>query len=194
MILGLFLNVFINPTTPAGVTQTIIVLSMILYNFGFSGPGFVGENIQPDVTDVDEMITGRRREGVVSTFKSLFSKTVSSLTSYVVGKSLKDFGYDPQIKAPSAQSPLTIFGLKLNFAILPSIFALCSVLAIYAYSMNKKDHELMKQIIAERHTYGRVMTDLTAEQIQKLEKISGKKWREMWISTVAESEKPPVTV
>ena len=54
MILGLFLNVFINPTTPAGVTQTIIVLSMILYNFGFSGPGFVGENIQPDVTDVDD--------------------------------------------------------------------------------------------------------------------------------------------
>lgn len=188
MILGLFMNVFINPTTPAGVTQAIIVVSMILYNFGFSGPGFVGENIQPDVTDVDEMITGRRREGVVSTFKSLFSKTISSLTSYIVGRSLKDFGYDPQVKAPSAQRPLTIFGLKLNFAILPSLFALCSVLAIYAYSMNKKDHELMKQIIAERHEYGRVITELSAEQIQKLEKISGRKWREMWISTVEARE------
>ena len=188
MIVGLFMNVFIGVNTPVTVTRTIIVLSMILYNFGFSGPGFVGENIQPDVTDVDEMITGRRREGVVSTFRSFFSKTISSLTSYIVGKSLKDFGYDPQVREPSAQSARTIFGLKLNFAILPSIFALCSVLAIYAYSMNKKDHELMKQIIAERHEYGRVVTDLSVEQIQKLEKISGKKWREMWISTVEERE------
>ena len=105
-----------------------------------------------------------------------------------MGKSLKDFGYDPQVREPSAQSARTIFGLKLNFAILPSIFALCSVLAIYAYSMNKKDHELMKKIIAERHEYGRVVSDLSVEQIQKLEKISGKKWREMWISTVEERE------
>lgn len=186
MIFGLFMNVFIGVNTPATVTKIIIVISMILYNFGFSGPGFVSDNIQPDITDVDEMITGRRREGVVATFKSLFSKTISSLTSYIVGKSLKEFGYNPQIKAPSAQSAKTIFGLKLNFAILPSLFAVLSVVSIYTYSMTKKDHELIRQLIDERHEHGKIVSDLSVEQIKKLEKISGKKWREMWISSVGE--------
>lgn len=186
MVCGLFMNIFISPTTSPTITRTIIVISMILYNFGFSGPGFVGDNIQPDVTDVDEMITGRRREGVVGTFKSLFNKTVSSLTSYAVGKSLKMFGYDPQIKAPSAQKPLTIFGLRFNFVLLPSFFALLCVLSVFAYSMRKKDHELIKQLIAERHEHGKVISELSEEQIHRLEKIAGQKWNQMWISTTAE--------
>ena len=33
-------------------------LSIILYPFGMSGLGFVSTNIFPDLTDVDELITG----------------------------------------------------------------------------------------------------------------------------------------
>ena len=64
------MGLFMNESTPA----FFLFLACILYNFGFSGIGFVPTNIFPDVTDVDEMITGRRREGVISTFSSFVKK------------------------------------------------------------------------------------------------------------------------
>lgn len=70
MAAGLIINLFIGKSTPLWV----VIVSIILYNFGFSGPGFTATNIQPDVTDVDEMITGRRREGVISTFNTLIKR------------------------------------------------------------------------------------------------------------------------
>lgn len=70
MAAGLIINLFIGKSTPLWV----VIVSIVLYNFGFSGPGFTATNIQPDVTDVDEMITGRRREGVISTFNTLIKR------------------------------------------------------------------------------------------------------------------------
>lgn len=67
MVVGLFITSFITSNTPSIVSTIIIVISSICYNFGFSGPDFFIVNIQPDVTDVDEMITGERREGTIST-------------------------------------------------------------------------------------------------------------------------------
>jgi oligogalacturonide transporter len=182
MVCGLFLNIFISPNSAQGFKTAIIILSAILYNFGFSGPGFVAENIQPDITDVDEMITGRRREGVVATFRTLFSKTIASVISYVVGASLELFGYNPQIQAPSLQSPKTLFGLRFNFVIMPTVLALICVLSIYSYTMNKKDHEYIKELIKERHEKGFVEKP-APEKLVRLEKITGQKWENMWISS-----------
>ena len=59
---------------------------------GFSGIGFVTNNIFPDTTDVDEMITGSRREGVISTFSTLIKKSVSGVMAAFVGAILQLFG------------------------------------------------------------------------------------------------------
>lgn len=183
MVTGLLLNILITPATSAATKTAIIFISAVLYNIGFSGPGFVGENIQPDITDVDEMITGRRREGIVSTFKTLFNKTISSVMSYVVGASLEAFGYNPEKQLPSEQSARTTFGLRLNFVIIPSVLALLSVISIYRYTMTKKDHECIKELLAARHEHGFV-AEPEPKTKKRLEKIAGKKWDEMWISTV----------
>ena len=104
MVVGLFITSFITPNTPSIVSTIIIVISSICYNFGFSGPDFFIVNIQPDVTDVDEMITGERREGTISTFYTLFRKMINSFMAYIVGASIDAFGYNPKITAPSMQS------------------------------------------------------------------------------------------
>lgn len=59
--------------------SALMMLSMILYPFGMSGLGFVSTNIFPDLTDVDELITGRRREGVIATFSTLIKKVSAVL-------------------------------------------------------------------------------------------------------------------
>lgn len=181
MVIGLILNIFITPATPSAISTVIIIISSILYNFGFSGPGFVAVNIQPDVIDVDELITGQNREGVVSTFKSFFFKTISSFMSYAVGSSLEAFGYDPQKKEPQYQTAKSFFGLRLNFIILPAIFALFTVIATYRYKMTRTDHEVIKELIKEKRETGKCT--VSEEQKRRIEQISGQKWEDMWIGT-----------
>ena len=181
MTAGLALNGLITPTTSSKVATAIIFLSAVCYNFGFSGPGFVSENIQPDVIDVDELMTGENREGVVATFRSLFSKTISSLISYVVGASIKAFGYDVNVTAPAAQSARTILGLRLNFVFIPTLLAALCTLIIFRFTMTKQDHEMIKTMIAEKRETGTVTA--TDEQKARVERITGKKWETMWIGT-----------
>lgn len=183
MVAGLALNGFIKPDTPDKLKTVLMFSSAMLYNFGFSGPGFVAENIQPDVTDADELITGRRREGVISTFYSLFKKTISSFISYAIGAGLKAFGYDPQKQLPSEQSASSMFGLRLNFVFIPTILAFFCVLSVFRYSMTKNDHELILQIIAERREQGSV--DVSDEEKRRIEKITGVPWEKMWIGQPA---------
>ncbi len=179
MAFGLALNGLITPATSPKAATAIIFLSAVCYNFGFSGPGFVSDNIQPDVIDVDELMTGVNREGVVATFRSLFSKTISSLISYVVGAGIKAFGYDVNVTAPAAQSARTIFGLRLNFVFIPTLLAVLCTLIIFRFTMTKQDHEMIKAMIAEKRETGSVTA--TDEQKARVERITGKKWETMWI-------------
>ena len=179
MVIGIAINAFLTYQTPSFIKYAVIILSSICYNIGFSGPGFVAENIMPDITDVDELITGRRREGVIATFKTLFSKTVSSLMGYAVGTSLEWFGYDPKIKHPTLQSKRTTFGLRLNYAIIPSILALFCVISVFRYKMTKEDHEAIKRVIAEKHEKGKC--DISDSEKKRIEEIAGQPWEKMWI-------------
>lgn len=179
MVVGIAINGFLTYSTPKVIKYAVIIVSSILYNFGFSGPGFVAENIQPDITDVDELITGRRREGVISTFRTFFSKTISSFMGYVVGQSLEWFGYNPAVKHPLDQAKITTFGLRLNYSVIPSILALFCVISIFKYRMTKHDHEEIKRIIAEKHETG--TCTLSDEEKKRIEYIAGHKWEEMWI-------------
>lgn len=175
MIAGLFINLFVTDKTPA----FFLYLAAILYNFGFSGPGFAIDTIQPDITDVDELITGRRREGVIATFRSFVSKTISSFMTGILGFSLKFFGYDVKKKEPIYQTATTILGLRLNFSVMPIIFGIITLILIKSFTMNKKDHEEIQRVIKEKHEKGSVT--ISEEQKKRIERIAGQKWENMWI-------------
>ncbi len=184
MIAGLAINAFTTDKTPA----IFLYLAAILYNFGFSGPGFAIDTIQPDITDVDELITGRRREGTIATFRSFVSKTISSFMTGILGFSLKFFGYDVNKTKPFEQTARTIFGLRLNFSIMPIIFGVICLILIKSFTMTKKDHETIQRVIKEKHETGKCK--ITKADKRRLEKISGVPWKEMWIgSPLTKAEK-----
>lgn len=175
MLIGLAVNLFVSNKTPVAV----LYIAAILYNFGFSGPGFAIDTIQPDITDVDELITGRRREGTIATFRSFSSKTINSFMTGILGFSLKYFGYDVKKKEPVYQTAKTIFGLRLNFSVMPIVFGLITLFLIKSFTMNKKDHSEIQRIIKEKHETGEVT--ISDEQKKRIERIAGQKWDNMWI-------------
>lgn len=175
MVLGLVLYAFVGESTPA----VILFLATVLYNFGFSGPGFALDTIQPDITDVDELITGRRREGVIATFRSFVAKTISSFMTGILGFSLRAFGYDTTKKEPMYQAPRTVFGIRLIFTYMPILFGVLTFILVHRFTMEKKDHEEMQRVIKEKHETGKVT--ITEEEKKRLEVIAGHQWEDMWI-------------
>ena len=175
MLLGLGINAFITEKTPV----FFLYLAAILYNFGFSGPGFVVNNIQPDITDVDELITGRRREGVISTFNSFLKKTSLSISSGVLGYMLYYMGYDTKNPSYTMLSGTAEFGIRLAVSWLPAIFTAISLFLITRYKMKKHDHEVIQRVIKEKHETG--TCDISIQDRKRLEEIAGHKWEDMWI-------------
>ena len=168
--------------------SALMMLSMILYPFGMSGLGFVSTNIFPDLTDVDELITGRRREGVIATFSTLIKKSISGVMAAMVGFTLQGFGlvtgdsvseYEKTTGSLYTQSDSAVIGVRICVAVIPIVAAIISLVLLKRFRMTKEDHTMIRAAIATKHEYGSVT--LTDEQKKRCELISGQKLENTWL-------------
>ncbi len=177
MIIGLVLNLFVSSSQSVGYT-VLLFTAVIVYYFGYSGVGFVATTIQPDVTDVDELITGRRREGMIGTFNLMIKKTISGFMSAFTGFILSGFGFATG-EGTLNQTASGIFGLRITYIFLPVLFVILSYRSIRRYKMNKEEHELIMATIAEKKEKG--AAELSHDDKRTLEEIAGVKFEDMWI-------------
>ncbi len=166
----------------------LMMVSMILYPFGMSGLGFVSTNIFPDLTDVDEMITGRRREGVISTFSTLIKKSISGVMAALVGFTLQGFGlitgdkvseYEKTTGNLFVQTDSAVWGVRICVAVIPIVAAIIALILLKNFKMTKDDHTMIRAAVATKKKYGSVT--LTDEEKKRCELISGQKLENTWL-------------
>ncbi|MBQ8504497.1 MAG: MFS transporter [Clostridia bacterium] len=190
MLAGFVVCLFMNPTAEnegAIIWKIILMATAVLYPFGKSGLGYVATNILPDISDVDELITGRRREGVIGTFNTFIKKTVSGVMSSVVMFILGGFGLvvGDELQEKLAvdpgfhQSDSALLGVRICITFAPIVFTLISLVLLHTFKMTKKEHTLIRAAIATKHKYGSVA--LSDEEIRIMEKISGQKYENTWL-------------
>ena len=192
MLAGFAVCLFMNPTAEtegALIWKILLMATAVLYPFGKSGLGYVAINILPDISDVDELITGRRREGVIGTFNTFIKKTVSGVMSSVVMFILGYFGLvvgdEVEIweKAHPGmlfqQSDSALLGVRICITFAPICFTLISLYLLHRFQMTKKEHTLIRAAIATKHKYGSV--SLSEDEITIMEKISGQKFENTWL-------------
>lgn len=198
MVAGLAIGLFMqggNKASPLWVV--LMLLSMILYPFGMSGLGFVSTNVFPDLTDVDELITGRRREGVISTFSTLIKKSVSGVMAFFVSFILQSFGlvtgdtvseFEKVNGTLYVQSSSAILGVRICVAVIPIIASLVALILLKKFKMTKADHTMIRAAVATKHKYGSVT--LTDEERERIELVSGQKIENTWLGKDNDSEEP----
>ena len=185
MILGLGVALIVTasqPDTPKSIFMLVLMLmGVIFYPFGMSGIGFVCNNVFPDLTDVDELITGRRREGVVSTCNTMVKQVTGGINTFIVTLILGGFGLDTNSEATEfvEQPDSAIFGIRLCVAVIPMICALVSYILLRNFKMTKDDHTMIRAAIATKHKYGSVT--LTLEEKQRCEELTGHKLENTWL-------------
>ena len=184
MIIGLGLALFVKPVTPGSSATLSLVLMIlggaVLYPFGMSGLGFVGNNVLPDLTDVDELITGRRREGVIGTFNTMVKQVTGGIMTFAVGTILDGFGLVTGNKGVYIeQTETALIGIRLCISVLPMISALIAWLLLKRFKMTKDDHTMIRAAIATKHKYGTVT--LTAYEKERCELLTGYKFEKTWL-------------
>ncbi len=185
MILGLGIALVVTaskPDTPKSIFMLVLMLmGVVFYPFGMSGIGFVCNNVFPDLTDVDELITGRRREGVVSTCNTMVKQVTGGINTFIVTLILGGFGLDTNSEATEfvEQPDSAIFGIRLCVAVIPMICALVSYILLRNFKMTKDDHTMIRAAIATKHKYGSVT--LTPEEKRCCEELTGHKLEDTWL-------------
>lgn len=185
MIIGLGLLLFVKTGSPEGNSSIMPLVLMILggavlYPFGMSGLGFVGNNVLPDLTDVDELITGRRREGVISTCNTMVKQIVGGVMTFLVGTVLKYFGLVTGNEGVYIQQNDTaLLGIRICVSILPMVSAIIAYLLLKRFKMTKDDHTMIRAAIATKHKYGTVT--LTEYERERCELLTGYKLENTWL-------------
>ncbi|MCL2445263.1 MAG: MFS transporter [Oscillospiraceae bacterium] len=177
----------------------LLIIQELFANFGMTGMQWAIANIQPDTTDVDEMITGRRREGAITAVDNLVRTSSAAVLGWFIGTMLEFFGVEGRTPAGNPSPPMfaaratdyfgsffgsTNAGLRLMRGILPMLFVGGAMLALRKFTMTKDDHVLIKQLIAEKHENGFV--DPPDEVKTRMGEIAGQPWDDMWIGQPAE--------
>ncbi len=185
MIIGLGLLLFVKTGSPEGTSSMLPLVLMILggavlYPFGMSGLGFVGNNVLPDLTDVDELITGRRREGVIGTFNTMVKQVTGGIMTFVVGVVLDNFGLVTGNKGVYIeQTDAALMGIRICVSVLPMVSAVIAYLLLKRFKMTKDDHTMIRAAIATKHKYG--MVTLTDYERERCELLTGYKLENTWL-------------
>ena len=125
-----------------------------------------------DMPDVDELLTGVRRPGVVSGMSTFARKISSGLSSWLTGVLLAAVGYSSKVaKAGGRQSLYTQHGIALIFILMPVI--LCILLFIFAmkFPMTEKEYNVIKRDISRRR--GEDIPAATEEERRICERVCG---------------------
>lgn len=139
-VTALVISLFI--TSESHVIYIIIVA--VLSGFGCSSSIFVPWSIFTDLPDVDQLITGERREGIYSGLSTLIRKISQALALFLIGISLDFIGYIPNVM----QSDTTVTGIKILFAIVPIIFIVLTLIWGKKYRLTEEKHGVILKLLA----------------------------------------------
>lgn len=125
----------------------------VLAGFGVSVAYLIPWSMVPDVIELDELETGKRREGIFYAFMVLLQKIGLALGLFLVGIALEASGFKPRIpgEAIPMQLDSALMAIRIAIAPLPAFFLVISLILAYFYPITRQVHaEILDQLAAKR--------------------------------------------
>ena len=172
--------IFVDTTTPVMVLCGLAALIAI----GSSAGNLSTWSMLTDIYDVDEIMTGERREGIYSGFTTFLRKFASGFAVLILGVGLKAMGFDQNeynlLKsnmdsfdpATYAQSSI-VNGIKWMFVIIPIVLLTITLLFATKYKLsNKRFNSVLKGISAYKEEGN--LAGLNNEELLDIQTVTGK--------------------
>ncbi len=155
-------------------SNTVILLNCALIGAGLSAAVSIPWSILPFVTDVDTLITGKRRAGTYAGAMTLIRKLIQGLLVLpTLGLVLTLIEYRPATGPETVvQTAKTLGLMKLFFIATPMVCIALGIVASLRLAINKKTHRIMMEEIGRLEKGGR-KEDAAAETKEICERLSG---------------------
>lgn len=124
------------------------MITPLFFAFGISGFYSIMGAMVADVTDVDELNTGQRREGMFSAVMSLLGKMVSTVVPVLGAVALTVSGFDPA--NGFEQEPGTFTRMRILYCFGPIAFYVFGLLVALTYPLTRERMEEIKVELARR--------------------------------------------
>ena len=154
--------------------DVLVVAVCSLIGIGGAGCNMLSWSILPDIADVDELISGRRREGIYSGVSTFLRKLSGGIAVGGIGLMLDIIRYSDEAVRLNTVEPITLYGIKSMFCFLPILFLIGMLFALRKYKLGKKEFAVLQTVLQTYRTEGSGII-LDEDQIKVGEEISGVK-------------------
>ncbi len=168
---GLVATLFYTPATPL----IVLMIGPFIMGLGQCGAIFTPWAIFPSVTDVDELITTRRRAGTYSGMMTLLRKLIQASILFLVALVIGLLN----LSEGAAQSAQAIQGLRLLWFFGPMLLLGLAFTCGIKFKVTPKNHQIMMAEI-NRLSSGGAKEDVDAETKKVCELLTGKKYAELY--------------
>jgi oligogalacturonide transporter len=181
MILTRLLLFFVMPGQPA-----IIIYIIYVVNGVFSGiANLVMFAMLPDMPDVDELASGKRREGIYMSLQQLARKTADGIAVYLAANLIGLIGYVAPLQevvdgvttlVQQQQPDSFLLGLRLLFILGPLFFNVLSLICAYLLKLTPELYDEVKAILVKRRA-GVALEEEEEKRASELKSyLVGDKW------------------
>ena len=128
---------------------TLLYIGAIAAGFGVSVAYLIPWSMIPDVVDLDELNTGKRREGIFYSFMVFMQKLGLALALFLIGIALEWSGFVKQVpgEAVPIQPESALFAIRVAIAPLPTVFLIIGLILTYFYPITKEVHaDILRQL------------------------------------------------
>lgn len=166
-------------TIAPGSHWLAIYIFAAIVGIGTGGVVVMSYAIFPDIPDVDELQTGKRREGLYAALRTLVRKISAAFALFAVSNAIGIAGYLPPVEeiqggvevlVEQVQSAEFISVLRFVFAVVPVILLSLAVIAAWRYPLSPSVHGRLKALLAERRSDAPITEAMEAET-RELEKL-----------------------
>lgn len=159
-----------------GSTHMVILLIAITVVFGFGTGGvyYIPWTVYTFLADVDEIVTGRRREGIYAGTMTFCGKLVRAFIVFMLGMILEYFGF---VSGNATQPQAAIYAIVGSFAVGIIGLALIGMAFTYKMKLDRETHHIILEEI-DRVNQGGALADVTPKTREVVEALTGFKYEE----------------
>jgi oligogalacturonide transporter len=152
-----------------------IYLVAFLSGIGTASAYLVPWSIIPELTDVDEMMSTKKRQGMYYGMVEFMRQLALALTVFIIGAVLQWSGYLPGV----AQNSMTKTFIHILFTIIPIAFIGLGIFFSTRYNMTEEKYKILKAEIERRRSNGK-SEDVDMKTQMICEELSGMPYKKLW--------------
>lgn len=157
-------------------TDIYLLILTIAMNFGKTGLVNSAQFLFTFIPDVDEILTGKRREGSYSGVNSFLDVLFTTIEVFIVGVLLQATGF---VKNATTQPQTTVNALLALYVIVPIVLVAIGIMVSYKFKLTVENHKILEAEV-ERLKNGGSKEDVSEEVRRLVEELTGFDYEQCW--------------